>query len=175
MMSNCRYHKTRNFKLLSLTGKSINMKKIICLSLVSLLFIAVQAQIPDVVNKAATSATAAAGPGKLLTQFGNAIKTTSLLSSFAGQKSGWLAKASKVTDAIGMAQSVASLAGGIKPSMFKSGFNVNSLISSASTVTTLAGAGGLLKNLSGGLKPEALSSSWASPKPGWETALGLLK
>ena len=150
------------------------MKKIICLSLISFLFVAVQAQIPDVVNKAASTA-AGSGPGKLLTQFGNAIKTTSLLSSFAGQKAGWLAKAGKVTDAIGMAQSVASLAGGIKPSMFKTGFNVSNLISTASTVKTLAGAGGLLKSLSGGLKPEALSAGWATQKPAWETALGLLK
>jgi hypothetical protein len=151
------------------------MKKMVCLSLVSILFIVVQAQIPDVVNKAATSASAAAGPGQLLTQFGSAIKTTSLLSSFAGQKSGWLAKAGKVTDAVGMAQSVATLAGGIKPSMFKTGFNVSSLIAAASTVKTLAGAGGLLKNLSGGLKPEALSTGWAAQQPAWETALGLLK
>ena len=149
-------------------------KKIICLSLISFLFIAAQAQIPDVVNKAASTA-AGSTPGKLLTQFGNAIKTTSLLSSFAGQKAGWLAKAGKVTDAIGMAQSVASLAGGIKPSMFKTGFNVNSLISAAGTVKTLAGAGGLLKNLSGGLKPEALSPDFAAQKPAWETALSLLK
>lgn len=151
------------------------MKKFFCLSLLSFLFAAATAQIPDVVSKAATSASAAAGPGQLLTQFGNAIKTTSLLSSFAGKKSGWLATAAKVTDAAGMAQSVASLAGGIKPSMFKSGFNVSTLISAASTVKTLAGAGGLLKNLSAGLKPEALSSGWAAQKPGWETALSLLK
>lgn len=141
------------------------------------LFVAVHAQIPDAVTKAKADATAATGSkaGKLLTQFGSAIKTTSLLSSFAGQKSGWLAKAGKVADAASMASSVASLAGGIKPEMFKSGFNVNTLISAASTVKTMSAAGGLLKNLSGGLKPEALSSSFAAQKPGWETALSLLK
>jgi len=141
------------------------------------LFVAVHAQIPDAVTKAKADATAATGSkaGKLLTQFGSAIKTTSLLSSFAGQKSGWLAKAGKVADAASMASSVASLAGGIKPEMFKSGFNVNTLISAASTVKTMSAAGGLLKNLSGGLKPEALSSSFAAQKPGGETALSLLK
>lgn len=151
------------------------MKKLLSLSLALFLLAALHAQIPDAVTKAASTTTAAAGPGKLLTQFAGALKTTSLLSSFAGQKTGWLAKAGKVTDAIGMAQSVASLAGGIKPDMFKTGFNVSSLISTAATVKTLAGAGGLLKNLSGGLKPEALVSGWTAQKPAWETALGLLK
>ena len=153
------------------------MKKLLSLSLVLSLFITAQAQIPDAVTKAKTDATAstASKAGKLLTQFGGAIKTTSLLSSFAGQKSGWMAKAGKVTDAASMASSVASLAGGIKPDMFKTGFDVKSLISSASTVTTMANAGGMLKNLSNGLKPEAVSSSFAAQKPGWETALSLLK
>ena len=141
-----------------------------------LLLTTVHAQLPDI-NKAKADATTATGAnaGKLLTQFGNAIKTTSLLSSFAGQKSGWLAKAAKVADAASMASSVASLAGGIKPSMFKSGFDVNTIISAASTVKTMASAGGLLKSLSGGLKPEALTSSFAAQKPAWETALSMLK
>jgi hypothetical protein len=54
-------------------------------------------------------------------------------------------------------------------------FNVNSLVQAAGTATTLSSAGGLLKNLEGGLKPEALSSSFAAQKPGWETALSMLK
>ncbi len=152
------------------------MKKIICLSLVTALFVTAQAQVPDL-NKAKADATAAttSSAGKLLSQFGSAINTSALTTAFAGQKTGWLSKASKVTDAAGMASSVASLAGGIKPSMFKSGFNVQSLISAASTAKTMASASGLLKNLSGGLKPEALSSSFTSQKPAWESALSLLK
>ena len=153
------------------------MKKITSLSLALFLLMAVQAQIPDAVTKAKNDATAstASKAGKLLAQFGSALKTTSLLSSFAGQKTGWLAKAGKVADAAGMVSSVATLAGGIKPDMFKSGFNVGNLISTASTVKTMAGAGGMLKSLSDGIKPEALSSSFMAQKPGWETALSLLK
>ncbi|HMC84404.1 MAG TPA: hypothetical protein VKI61_02725 [Chitinophagaceae bacterium] len=141
------------------------------------LFVAVNAQIPDVVTKAKDNATtsASAKAGKLLTQFGGALKTTSLLSSFVPQKCGWMAKAGKVTDAVGMASSVASLAKGIKPDMFRTGFDVNSLDQTAGTIKTLSSAGSLLNNLQGGLKPEALSSTWATQKPGWETALGLLK
>ena len=153
------------------------MKKLMSLSLVLTLFITAQAQIPDAVNKAAAGASGSmiAKGAQLLTQFGGAIKTTSLLSSFAGQKSGWMAKAGKVADAASMASSVASLAGGIKPTMFKSGFDVKSLIASASTVTTLANAGGMLKTLSGGLKPEALAPGFATQKPAWESALSLLQ
>ncbi len=147
------------------------------LSIVLALAATVHAQIPDAVTKAKAGATTStvAKAGQLLTQFGGAIKTTSLLSSFAGQKSGWMAKAAKVADAASMASSVATLAGGINPTAFKSGFDVKSLISSASTVTTMASAGGLLKSLSGGLKPESLSPSFATQKPAWESALSLLK
>ena len=153
------------------------MKKLIGLSLVLGLFVTAHAQIPDAINKAKASATSStvAKAGQLLTQFGSAIKTTSLLSSFTGQKSGWMAKAGKVADAASMASSIATLAGGIKPTAFKSGFDVKSLISSASTVTTMASAGGLLKSLSDGLKPESLSPGFATQKPAWESALSLLK
>ncbi|HTL07255.1 MAG TPA: hypothetical protein VL307_03320 [Chitinophagaceae bacterium] len=152
------------------------MKKIFSVWMLSLAVLVLHAQLPDI-NKAKADAAASTGAnaGKLLTQFGNAIKTTSLLSSFAGQKAGWLAKAAKVADAASMASSVASLAGGIKPSMFKTGFDVNSIINAASTVKTMSAAGGLLKSLSGGLKPEALTSSFAAQKPAWETALSMLK
>jgi pectin methylesterase-like acyl-CoA thioesterase len=151
------------------------MKKFIIVSMAFCVLITASAQLPDAVDKAKTATTTAANPGKLLSQFAGALKTTALLSSFTGQKTGWLAKAGKVSDAVGMAQSVASLAGGIKPEMFKSGFNVSSLVQAAGTVQTLAAAGGLLKNLSGGLKPEAFTSGWTAQKPGWESALGLLK
>ena len=153
------------------------MKRIISLASLLLLFAAVQAQLPDAIAKAKSDVTTAAGSnaGKLLTQLAGAIKPASLLTSFAGQKSGWLAKAGKVTDAVGMAQSLASLAGGIKPNMFKTGFNATSLIQTAGTVKTLTDAAGMAKNLEGGLKPEALTSAWTTQKPAWESALSLLK
>ena len=151
------------------------MKKIIFLSALSLFIIChVQAQLPDL-SKAKESAATSAGPGKLLTQLAGAIKPTSFLSSWAGSKSGWLSKASKVTDAVGTAQSVASLAGAIKPDMFKSGFNVSSLIQTANTVKTMSAASGVLKNLEGGLKPEAFTDSWKSQSSGWLSALSMLK
>lgn len=128
----------------------------------------------DALKKTATSATESTA-GKLLSQFAGAIKPTSFLSSWAGEKSSWLSKASKVTDAVGVAQSVSSLAGAIKPDMFKSGFNVSNLIQTAGTVKTMANAAGLLKNLEGGLKPDALTSAWGTQRSGWLSALSLLK
>ncbi|MFT3825674.1 MAG: hypothetical protein QM731_17270 [Chitinophagaceae bacterium] len=132
-----------------------------------------QAQL-DALKKTATS-TAQTGIGNLLTQFSSAIKPTSFLSSWTGQKTSWLGAASKVTDAVGTAKSISSLAGFIKPDMFKSGFNVNSLIQTAGTVKTMSSATGLLKNLEGGLKPEALTSAWSSQRSGWLSALDLVK
>ena len=120
--------------------------------------------------------TGKANIGSLLTQFAGALKPTSFLGSWAGGgKTDWLSAASKVTDAVGLGKSISSLAGFIKPDMFKSGFDVASLVKTANTVKTLSSATGLLKNLEGGLKPEALVSGWASKRPAWLSALNLIK
>jgi hypothetical protein len=114
--------------------------------------------------------------GSLLTQFAGALKPTSFLDSWTGGgKTDWLSAAAKVTDGGGLGKSIASLAGFIKPDMFKTGFNVASLVKTANTVKTLSSATGLLKNLEGGLKPEALTSGWASKRPAWLSALNLIK
>jgi len=149
------------------------MKKSLFLFLmfVCLSTITTQAQV-----KLPTAATTKANIGSLLTQFAGALKPTSLLGSWAsGGKTDWLSTASKVTDAIGVGKSISSLAGFIKPDMFKSGFNVASLVQAAGTVKTLSSAAGLLKNLEGGLKPEALTSAWTTQKPAWLSALSLIK
>jgi hypothetical protein len=121
--------------------------------------------------------TGKANIGSLLTQFAGALKPTSFLDGWTGGggKTDWLSAASKVTDAGGLGKSISSLAGFIKPDMFKSGFNVASLVKTANTVKTLSSATGLLKNLEGGLKPEALVSGWASKRPAWLSALNLIK
>jgi hypothetical protein len=126
------------------------------------------AQVPNVSTKHLNA-------GSLLTEFAKAIKPGSFLSSWASGKSGWLSKASKVTDAAGMASSISSLAGFIKPDMFKKGFNLQNLTQAAGAAKSMADATGVLKNLEGGLKPEAMSSDWAAKKTGWESALAMLK
>lgn len=128
----------------------------------------VHAQVPNVSTKHVNA-------GSLLTEFAKAIKPGSFLSSWASGKSGWLSKASKITDAAGMASSISSLAGFIKPGMFKSGFDPKSLTQAAGAAKSMADATGLLKNLEGGLKPEAMSSDWGAKKSSWESALALLK
>lgn len=138
------------------------------LTLMTLCYYNANAQVPNVSTKHVNA-------GSLLTQFAKAIKPASFLSSWASGKSGWLSKAAKVVDAPGMASSISSLAGFIKPGMFKSGFNVQQLMSAAGTAKSMADATGLLKNLEGGLKPEAMSSDWGAKKTSWESALALLK
>jgi hypothetical protein len=114
--------------------------------------------------------------GGLLKQFAGALKPTSFLSSWAsGGKTNWLSTASKVTDAVGMASSISSLTSFIKPDMFKQGFNVGTITQAASAVKTFSDASGLLKSLEGGLKPAAFLSSWATKRPGFMSALDLLK
>ena len=138
------------------------------LALMTLSYYNAHAQVPNV-------STNHVNAGSLLTQFAKAIKPASFLSSWTSGKSGWLSKASKIVDAGGMASSVSSLAGFIKPGMFKSGFNVQELMKAAGTAKSMADATGLLKNLEGGLKPEAMSSDWGAKKTSWESALALLK
>ena len=113
--------------------------------------------------------------GSLLTQFTNAIKPSSFTDSWGKEKTNWLGTAGKVNDAAGLAGSIGSLAGFIKPGLFKGGFDVQSLIKSASSIKTMAESAGLLKKLEGGLKPEAMVSGWAGKRAGWLSALNLLK
>ncbi|MEJ8819166.1 hypothetical protein [Lacibacter sp. H407] len=145
------------------------MKVKITFALTLLLFVTVAgfAQLPKVSGGASI--------GNLVTQFTNAIKPTSFLSSWTGGKGNFLSTAGKVKDAVGVGKSIASLAGFLKPDMFKQGFNVQNLISTANTVKTMSAATGLLKNLEGGLKPEAFVSGWAGKRTGWLNALNLIK
>lgn len=119
---------------------------------------------------------AGANIGSLLSQFTDGLKPTSFLDSWAsGGKTNWLATAAKVTTGSGLGSSIASLAGFIKPNLFKGGFNVANLVKTANTIKTLSGAAGLLKNLEGGLKPEAFTDAWSSQRPAWLSALSLVK
>jgi hypothetical protein len=132
----------------------------------------VMAQVPKEIP---ATVPAKVNAGGLLTQFTNAIKPTSFIDSWAGQKGDFLSKAGNVTQAAGLAKGISSLAGFIKPSMFKQGFNLKSLLDAANTAKTMTQATGLLKNLEGGLKPEAMASGWAGKRSSWLSALDLLK
>ncbi|MBC7827877.1 MAG: hypothetical protein H7122_09030 [Chitinophagaceae bacterium] len=121
------------------------------------------------------SLASAVNAGKLLTQFSDALKPAAFISSWTGQKSGWINKAQKVSDAISMAKTVSSLAGFIKPSLLKDGFNSKSLTETAGTVKTMTDAAGLLKTLEGGLNLRLSQASWAGQRSGWLSALNLLK
>ena len=156
--------------------KILIMKKYFLFA-VGALFIgtSLHAQLPADLKTATQDVTSMAGPGKLLTQFTDAIKPTAFLGNWAGEKGGWLAKAGKISSAVSMAQSISSLVGFLKPGAFKSGFNVQSLLQTAATATTMSSATGLLKSLEGGLKPETFSDGWAKQKSGWLGALNLVK
>ena len=149
------------------------MRSSIMLSLAFYLtIITVEAQVPD---KLPAVGAPKANAGSLLTQFTNAIKPSSFLDSWTGGKTNWLAQASKITSAAGLAKGIGSLAGFLKPGMFKQGFNLQSITQAASTAKTMSEATGLLKNLEGGLKPEAMTSGWTGKRSGWLKALDLLK
>ena len=121
------------------------------------------------------SVTGVPNAGKLLSQLVTAIKPSSFTDAFKAEKSNWLDKAAKVADPKGIAGSVSSLAGFIKPNLFKQGLSAQSILQTAGKVKTMADASGLLKTFEGALKPEAFTGGWASQKTGWLSALSLLK
>lgn len=133
---------------------------------------ALHAQLPNV-NKSALAS--AVNPGQLLTQFTNALRPTSFTSAFAGAKDGILGKAQKASSALDIANTVSSLAGFIKPDLFKQGSTARSIMDLAGKAKTMTDAAGLLKSFEGGLKPEAFTSNWSSARPGWLAALNQLK
>jgi len=146
--------------------KGFSLLVVLLLTFSSALFAQLPVKIPGTGN---------AGIGNLVSQFTNAVKPASFTDAWAGNKGSFLSNAGKITDAVGVGKSIASLAGFIKPGMFKQGFNVQNLISTAGTIKTMAQATGLLKSFEGGLKPEAFTSGWAGKRSGWLSALNLIK
>ncbi len=132
------------------------------------MFFTVKAQLP-------VSKTGTAGIGDLMGHFKNAIQPSAFNDQWESNKTSFLGNVGKTTDAGGVGKIIGSLAGFLKPDMFKQGFNVQSLISSAGTVKKMVQAASLLKNLEGGLKPEAFASGWTQKRTGWLNALNLIK
>lgn len=146
-----------------------NPAMLFCLAI--LCYTSTLGQVPNVPKEAVS----AANPGKLLTQFTNAIKPASFTDAWSGEKGGFLSKVQKASNAASIASTISSLAGFIKPNMFKQGTNAQTIIQGANTVKTITDAAGLLKSFEGGLKPEAFLSSWSGQRSGWLSALSLLK
>ena len=144
------------------------MKKFITLfSFLLLLGIAADAQVKLPKNSV--------NAGKLITQFTNALKPSSFTDAFKSGKGDFVSKAQKVSSAVSMAQTISSLAGFVKPGLFKEGSSAQSIMAAANSVKTMTDAAGLLKTFEGGLKPEAFLSSWTGQRSGWLKALNLLK
>jgi hypothetical protein len=122
-----------------------------------------------------TSKTGTVNAGSLVTQFMNAIKTSSFTDEWKNEKGNCLGSAGKIVTAPGMIESVTSLAKNIKPSMFKEAFQLDNLLKTASSAKSMADATELLKNLEGGLKPEPMVSDWGGKKNTWLSALNLVK
>jgi hypothetical protein len=125
------------------------------------------AQVPTVTNSL--------NAGKLLVELINNIKPASMISSFAGKKKDLISSATKATSGPAIAKTISSLAGYIKPGMFKSAFNLKNLQQLASTAKTMADAKGLMKNLEGGIKPEGMAEGWDTKRTNWLSSLDLLK
>jgi len=155
-----------------MTKKAVNVKSFFTIAIITTLFL-----IPNNNTRleVPTTKDISVDIGSLVKQFTKAIKPTSFIDAWGKEKNNWLGVAKKVNDPAALASSIGSLAGFIKPGLFKGGFDVQNLISSASSVKTMAESTGLLKSLEGGLKPEAMVDSWAGKRAGWLSALDLLK
>lgn len=137
------------------------------------LYTTTYAQLPNVT---APAANAVGNIGQLVTQLVGAIKPTSFTNAWSGEKANWMQKAQgAASNAQGIASSISSLAGFIKPDLFKQGFSAKGLTDLAKNITSLSGAAGLLKTFEGALKPKAFSNEWQGQRGGWEKALSLLE
>ena len=153
--------------------KTTSMRNTLLLALgLTLSIQAVHAQLPGL-SKGALPA--AMNAGKLITQLSGSLNPTSFTDSWSSGKTGFLGKAQKVSDAVSMASTVASLAGFVKPALFKEGSSAAGILQTANKVKTMTDAAGVLKSFEGGLKPEAFTSGWGSQRSGWMSALNLLK
>jgi hypothetical protein len=131
------------------------------------------AQLPNV---SAPSTNAVANIGQLVTQLVGAIKPGSFTSAWDGEKANWMQKTqSTASDAQGIAGSVASLAGFIKPDLFKQGYSAQGISELAQKVTSLSGATTLLKTFEEGLKPKAYTDEWQDQRGGWQKTLDVLQ
>ncbi|MBE7173215.1 MAG: hypothetical protein INR73_21760 [Williamsia sp.] len=133
---------------------------------------AIHAQLPNVSTGALP---AGLNAGQLITQLTGALKPTSFTDAWAGGKSGFMGQAQKISNAVSMASTVASLASFVKPSLFKEGSSAAGILQTANKVKTMTDAAGLLKSFEGGLKPEAFTSGWSGQRSSWLSALNLLK
>ena len=154
------------------TKKVGKVKSFFTIAIITTLFLTPNIMVKDEVQ---TTKDASVNIGSLVKQFTKAIKPSSFIDSWGKEKNNWLGAAKKVKDPAALASSIGSLAGFIKPGLFKGGFDVQNLISSASSIKTMAESTGLLKSLEGGLKPEAMEDSWAGKRAGWLSALDLIK
>lgn len=128
---------------------------------------AAQAQLPSVPGNM--------NAGKLLVELINNIKPASMISSFAGKKSELISSAAKAVTGPALAKNISSLAGFIKPELFKKGFNLKSLQDAARTAKSISDATGLMKNLEGAIKPEGMVDGWDAKRTKWSNNLDLLK
>lgn len=156
------------------------MKKTCFLILMATIALTSQAQLPGGLTKKAKGAgigaqAAMLNIGGLVSQFTNALAPAAFGSNWAGGKGGFMKSLKTISSAAAAGQAISSLIGFIKPSMFKKGFNVNSLLQTAGTISTMGQAAGLLKNLDGGLLPSAFGNGWGAKRSGWSSALSLLQ
>lgn len=114
-------------------------------------------------------------PAKLYGQLANAIKPSSFLSASQNDGKTLQVIAGNANDPAGIAKDLASLAGYIKPDLFKSSFNVAGFRSGASAVTTSGQIAGMLKNFESGIKPAALLGIWKMQKSAWTNDINNLK
>jgi hypothetical protein len=154
------------------------MKKTSLLILFAFLAFSSYAQLPGSLKDKTAGLSVPGGTpniGSLIGQFSNGLSPAAFGSNWAGGKGGFMKSLGKISSAAAAGQAISSLVGFIKPSMFKKGFDVNSLLKTAGTVSTMSQAAGLMKNLDGGLLSSAFGKSWGGKRSAWSSALDLLQ
>ena len=158
---------------------------VICCMLLFAVFLQAQISIPSSADVkktqlAATTevskASSQANIGSLIGQLTNGISVNSFTDSFKKNKSDFVSKTSKVSDAAGASSALQTLAGGLLPAAMDAGWGAvkSKWFKDAKTANTVKSVAGIAGALESHISPNSFKGDWATARPAWQAALGAL-
>ena len=114
--------------------------------------------------------------GSLIGQLTNGISDNSFTDSFKKNKSDFVSKTSKVSDAAGASSALQTLAGGLLPAALDAGWGSvkSKWFKDAKTANTVKSVAGIAGTLESHISPKNFKGDWAAARPAWQAALGAL-
>ena len=128
------------------------------------------------VKTEAAKTTSQANIGSLIGQLTSNISDNAFNDKFKKNKSDFISKVDKVSDAAGASSAIQSLQGGLLPTAMDAGWGKvkDKWIKDAKTANTVKSVAGVAGTLESNISSKYFKGSWASARPAWEAALSAL-